>query len=140
MKIEINNLTKEKIKTGFLKKIAEKAAKFIKIKIPEISVVLVGDARIKSLNKKYRQKNRITDVLAFDCGLQSGGQGEIIICLDQAKRQAKELKHSLKEELAILLVHGLLHLAGYDDEMKKQRDEMIKKQSEILLKLKNSPR
>jgi len=143
MKIEINNLTKAKIEAGFLEKIAEKVLSLDKLgtkiskKFSELGVVLAGDAKMKNLNKQYRKRNYTTDVLAFDYGFQFGGQGEIIICLDQAKRQAKELKHSLKEELAILLIHGILHLAGYDDEMKKQRDEMIKKQNQILLKLKN---
>ncbi len=132
MKIEINNLTKEKIETGFLKKIADKALKFIKIKIPEISVVLVGDAKMKSLNKKYRKKNRITDVLAFDYGLPFGGQGEIIICLSQAKRQAKQLGHSLKKELTTLMVHGILHLAGYDDETSREYVKMTEVQNKII--------
>ncbi len=132
MKIEINNLTKEKIETGFLKKIADKALKFIKIKIPEISVVLVGDAKMKSLNKKYRKKNRITDVLAFDYGLPLGDQGEIIICLSQAKRQAKQLGHSLKKELTTLMVHGILHLAGYDDETSREYVKMTEVQNKII--------
>jgi len=136
-KIEINNLAKGKIGLKFLEKFAEKVLKLVKLKIPELSVVLVCDRRMKSFNKKFRKQNRTTDVLAFDYGLPFGGQGEIIICLDQAKRQAEELKHPLKEELEILLIHGILHLLGYNDETKKQRDEMIKKQDKILLKFKS---
>jgi probable rRNA maturation factor len=113
----------------FLEKIAEKTLKTLKIKIPEISIVLVGDDKIKELNKKYRKKNQVTDVLAFD-------YGEIFICLPQAKRQAKQFGHSLKKELAILLIHGILHLAGYDDETKKDYNKMAKAQNDILLKLK----
>ena len=133
---EINNLTKERIdpirrgasngvNKKFLEKVAKKVFKIVKLKnIGEISLVLVGEAKIKELNKKYRNRNRVTDVLAFD-------YGEIFICLPQAKRQAKELGHSLKKELAILLIHGILHLAGYDDEIKKDYNEMIKAQEEI---------
>lgn len=112
----------------FLEKIAEKTLKTLKIKIPEISIVLVGDNKIKELNKKYRKTNRVTDVLAFD-------YGEIFICLPQAKRQAKQLGHSLKKELAILLIHGILHLAGYDDETSREYDIMKKEQDDIFLKL-----
>lgn len=131
IKLEINNLTKRRVEKRFLEKIARWALKFIKIKNPEISVVLVCDAKMKSLNKQYRKRNCVTDVLAFD-------YGEIVICLDQAKRQAKKLKHSLKEELAILLVHGLLHLAGYNDETKKDFNKMIKKQKGVWQKITSS--
>lgn len=112
----------------FLEKVAEKTLKILKIKMPEISIVLVSDDKIKELNKKYRKINRVTDVLAFD-------YGEIFICLPQAKKQAEQLGHSLKKELAILLIHGILHLAGYDDETKIGYNKMVKKQEEIWQKL-----
>jgi len=113
----------------FLEKVAEKTLKILRIKIPEISIVLVSDTKIKELNRKYRKINRVTDVLAFD-------YGEIFICLPQAERQAKQLGHSLKKELAILLIHGILHLAGYDDEKKLDYNKMVKAQNDILLKFK----
>ncbi len=124
MRFEINNLTKARIDKNFLQKIARKVLKILKIKLPEISLVIVDDAKIKTLNKKYRKINRVTDVLAFD-------YGEIFICLPQAKRQAKKLDHSLKKELAILLIHGILHLAGHDDRIKKDYNKMAKKQEQI---------
>ena len=112
----------------FLEKVAEKTLKILRIKIPEISIVLVSDTKIKELNRKYRKINRVTDVLAFD-------YGEIFICLPQAERQAKQLGHSLKKELAILLIHGILHLAGYDDEAKKDYNKMVRKQEELWQKI-----
>jgi len=112
----------------FLEKIAEKTLKILKVKIPEISIVLVGDAKIKALNKKYRKSNKVTDVLVFD-------YGEIFICLPQAKKQAKKLGHSLKKELAILLIHAILHLVGYKDKTKKDLNKMLKKQEEICQKI-----
>jgi len=136
MKIEINKLTLDKTDVKFLKKVAEKSVKLLKLKFSELSIAIVCDARMKALNKKHRKKDRVTDVLAFDYGLQFGGQGEIIICLPQAKRQAKELGHSLKDELIILLIHGLLHLAGYNDETKKDFNKMLKKQKEVWRKIK----
>ncbi len=128
MDLGITNLTGAKIDKKFLKTIAQKTLKLVNIKIPEISIVLVGDRRIKHLNKKYRNKNKVTDVLAFD-------YGEIFICLPQAKKQAKRLKHSIKKELAILLIHGLLHLAGYKDEIEEEHNKMMKKQQEIWQKV-----
>lgn len=131
MKIEINKLSPEKIDVKFLKKFAERAFKIVKLKkFSELSLVLVCDARMKALNKKYKKRNRTTDVLAFD-------YGEIIICLPQAKRQAKELSHSLKEELGILLVHGILHLLGYDDRTKADFNKMTKKQKGVWEKIKS---
>jgi len=124
LNLEINNLTPDKIDKRFLKEFAERILKFVKIKIPEISLVLVCDARMKSLNKKYRKRNKVTDVLAFD-------YGEIIICLPQARRQAKELGHSLKDELKILLIHGILHLAGFNDETKASYKKMMATQEKI---------
>lgn len=124
LNLEINNLTPDKIDKKFLKEFVERILKFVKIKIPEISLVLVCDARMKSLNKKYRKRNKVTDVLAFD-------YGEIIICLPQAKRQAKELRHPLKDELKILLIHGILHLAGFDDETRAGYKKMMAAQEKI---------
>jgi probable rRNA maturation factor len=132
---EINNLTKDRIDRKFLEKIAKKTLKSLKTKLAEISLVFVSDIRMKSLNRKYRGRNRVTDVLAFDYGRLIGDppkrMGEIIICLPQAKKQAKKISHSLKRELAILLIHGILHLVGYDDETKKGYNKMINKQKEL---------
>jgi probable rRNA maturation factor len=129
--LDINNLTKSRVDKGFLKKIGKKTLRILslgKLGIKEISVVLVGDAKIKELNKKYRKKDKVTDVLVFD-------YGEIFICLSRAKKQAKQLGHSLKKELATLLIHGILHLAGYKDEIKKDYSKMINKQKEICQKI-----
>lgn len=134
MQIEINKLTSDKIDLEFLKRVADKICKILPRACrgaEELSIVIIGDSRMRALNKKYLNKNRVTDVLAFDYGRQFGGQGEIIICLPQAKRQAKKLGHSLKEELKTLLIHGILHLAGYKDKTKKDFNKMIKKQEEI---------
>lgn len=141
--IEITNLTKEKIGAGFLKKVAEKATEVLgKKNLAEISLVLVGDAKMKEINKRYRGKNSTTDVLSFD------GLNEILICYPQAKRQArlalkkgkanraKALKTSLKDELTRLLVHGIVHLAGYDHERSgTAAKEMFKIENKILAKL-----
>ncbi len=128
MILEISNLTNTKPDKNFLKRVGQKSLKFINIKVPEISIVLVGDKKIKDLNNKYRGKNKVTDVLAFD-------YGEIFICLPRAKKQARALGHSIKKELAILLIHGLLHLAGYEDETKQEYNKMMNKQQEICQKV-----
>ncbi len=86
----------------------------------ELSVVLVSDAQIARLNKQYRHKIGATDVLAFamregdDSRFTQQQLGDVVISVETAKRQAEEEKHSLICELKILIVHGVLHLLGYD--------------------------
>ena len=129
MKLEINNLTKSGVDEKFLERVAKKILNFLNFEEKsEVSLVIVGEARMRKLNKKHRKRNRVTDVLAFD-------YGEIFICLPQAKKQAKKLSHSLKQELATLLIHGILHLAGYNDETKIGYNKMVNKQEEIWQKL-----
>lgn len=95
--------------------------------LENISLVLVGDAKMKELNKKYRGKNRVTDVLSFE------ELNEIFICLPQAKRQAKALKHPLNCELTRLVVHGIVHLKGYEHEgSKRQAARMLAVENKIL--------
>jgi len=109
--VEINNLTTVSIDEEFLKKVAEKVLEGEKAK-GELSIALVGQGRIRELNKKYRGKNRVTDVLAFP----SNGLGEIVICLREVKKNAKRFGSSFEKELATCLIHGILHLLGYDHE------------------------
>lgn len=87
----------------------------------ELSVVLTDDDEIHQLNRDYRDRDRPTDVLSF---AQREGEdvfddsllGDVIISVPTAERQARERRHSLREELLELLVHGILHLLGYDHE------------------------
>lgn len=78
-----------------------------------LSVAVVGDQAMRRLNTRYRQQTYVPDVLSFPYG-QDGG--EVVICYPQAVRQSKQKQVSLKLELAWLLVHGCLHVLGYDHE------------------------
>jgi len=83
----------------------------------EVDVLLTSDAEIKRLNRTFRGKNKATDILSFPAHESSPGTaGDLAISLDTAARQAAEHGHSLRDELRILLLHGLLHLAGEDHE------------------------
>jgi len=77
----------------------------------EVSIAFVSDAAMKRLNKRYRGKNKTTDVLTFP-----GERPDIVISLDQARRQALDEKHSLATEVRYLICHGVLHALGYDHE------------------------
>lgn len=87
----------------------------------EVCVALVSDARMKALNRQFRGKDKVTDVLSFPAApsttLRTGSRGflgDIVIASGVAKQQAKAAGHSLATEVRILALHGLLHLLGYD--------------------------
>ncbi len=82
---------------------------------PELSVLFCGDARMRALNRHYRGKDRPTDVLAFPGG--GGALGDIVISLPYASREARRRGQGRAEELDRLLLHGYLHLLGYDHEV-----------------------
>ena len=107
-----------------------------------ISVNIVGEDKIKELNKKYRNKDKVTDVLSFPMveeseKLETLDLGDIFICLSFAKNEAKSENISIEEKLAQLTVHGFLHLIGYDHEKsKKEEIKMFGLENKILNNLK----
>lgn len=130
--ITITNLTTSRSLNSFLKKAALSCLKARRVR-KSVSLVLAGDKKIKDLNRKYRRQNKITDVLAFGDGEEPHFLGEIVICLPQARRQAKEYGVTLRQELIRLLVHGLLHLAGYDHEgSRKEAKKMFGLQEKMV--------
>jgi len=96
----------------------------------EVHVLLAGDAELRRLNRHFRGKNAATDVLSFpagDAGL--GVAGDLAISLETAVRQAKQFGHSLRDEVRVLLLHGVLHLAGFDHEA--DAGEMAAREAEL---------
>ena len=81
----------------------------------DLCVALISDRRMRALNRQFRGKDHVTDVLSFPSDAR-GFLGDIVIAEAMAKRQAKEHGHSLKIEVQTLALHGLLHLLGYDHE------------------------
>jgi probable rRNA maturation factor len=86
---------------------------------------------IQKLNREYRGKNKITDVLSFPLD-HSPLLGDIFICVSRARAQAREIGHSFQRELQYLTVHGLYHLLGYDHEQPKQAQRMRAKEKFIM--------
>lgn len=80
-----------------------------------VAIAVVPDARVRSLNRRYRKKDQNTDVLSFPAN-DEAFLGDIVIATGVARRQANAAGHSLQTELRILALHGLLHLLGYDHE------------------------
>jgi len=96
-------LTTNQVDKAFLKGVAKKV---LGKKEFNLSIALVGQGRIKELNKRYRQKNKATDVLSF----QYNNSGEVVICLPVLKKNAKQFKSTFKKELARVLIHGIKNL------------------------------
>ena len=93
--------------------------------LPEISVLLVSDRRMAVLHRQFLGHEGPTDVITFD-------HGEIVISVPTARRQATEFSTSLPHELQLYLVHGLLHLQGFDDLTKRGARQMVKLQERIV--------
>ena len=102
-----------------MKGLAKKVLKEENKKELELSIALVGQARIKGLNKKYRKKDKPTDVLSFSYG----DAGEIVICPEEVRKNAEKYHSTFKKELDRVLIHGIWHLLGYNHrEMQKKQN------------------
>ena len=109
----------------------------------ELSIVLTGDAEVRRLNRQYQKKDKTTDVLSFPLlegkKLKLGPRetiplGDVVISVPQTRRQAKEHGVDFREELALLLVHGILHLLGYDHGTIAEEKRMFGLQARLLKK------
>ena len=95
--------------------------------VGEVAVVLTGDDEIRRLNKRYRDKDRATDVLSFDVddGRNAGEPfGDVVVSVETARRQARAYGAPLLEEMQRLIVHGTLHLCGYDHHERREAARM----------------
>ncbi len=152
--MEINILIEEGIEAEpgaeWLQKVMEKA--LMSENVPsniEISLVITGQAKMQELNREYRGQDQPTDVLSFALSESSKDEpaafigppdgllhlGEIIISYPQALIQAQEHDHTIKKELALLIVHGVLHILGYDHEKPEMEPLMLAREKEILTAL-----
>jgi probable rRNA maturation factor len=123
---------KIKIDEEFLKEKIEVLKNIIKIQLKKIFVYLVGNRMIKKINKIFFNKNKPTDVVTFK---YLDGSGEIIISVEECKKNAKLYSNTIEEEILYVLIHGVLHLNGYKDSSEEERKKMFKKQDEIFSKI-----
>ena len=100
-----------------------------------VDVMLTGNRDLRALNRRFRGKNQPTDVLSFPAGQtpRNGFAGDIAISVDIAARNARRLGHATAEEIRILCLHGLLHLAGFDHET--DQGQMAKKERNLRRRL-----
>ncbi len=127
------------ISVSSIKNLALRALKMEGKRNAVLNVVFVGDRAIRRLNKKFMHKDSSTDVLCFDLrgflDAKSVLRADIVVSYDAAKRNSGKFRISTDEEIARYVIHGILHLTGYDDLTQKEKKKMWKRQEEILTKV-----
>ncbi|MBU0509474.1 rRNA maturation RNase YbeY [bacterium] len=115
-----------RVRRDYLLACVRHGTRHIESGIRHVNIVLVDDDEMARLHRRYTGVGGTTDVLTFDLtdGRKSPVEGDIFICLDQARRQARELRLPIYQEVARLAVHGVLHLAGYRDRTETERQRM----------------
>lgn len=131
MEITIINKTKIKIEKEKIVKLVKKLSRVLKFK-GDISILFCGDSFCKKINYKFLKRKSNTDVISFAIK-EKGYVGDILINLRQVKRQARCLDIPFKEELKRIIIHGVLHLLGYDHE--KDKGEMFELQEKLYKKI-----
>lgn len=144
MDIHVRNKSKHNIITTHrLKKITQNVLKLILEEkgrtTVEVSIVFVDDGEMRNLNRNYRGINKSTDVLAFPmnegrfASINPDLMGDIVISVPRAQLQSETHEHSLERELTTLLIHGLLHLFGYDHGTDKEEAAMKEMEVEYMM-------
>lgn len=106
--------------------------------MPDFSVTFVSPERIQELNRDYRGVDAVTDVLSFESDGEIDPEtgleylGDIVVCPQQAEKQAEHSGHPFENEICLLVIHGILHLLGYDHMDEEQREEMWERQNMYL--------
>jgi probable rRNA maturation factor len=130
-----NESPRFKIDSRMLKRQFNIVLQHLSIEDKELSVLLVNDHKIKNLNQSFRDKDTPTDVLSFpqfdeeEEGFDSILLGDVVVSLETAERQAEEHGLTFEEEVVLLIVHGLLHLLGYDHEVSAKEEKRMQKKT-----------
>ena len=139
MPVFINNEQREhSIDCVLLESQGESILLFLECENQELSVLLTDDKKIRTLNKLYRGENRATDVLSFSQNEEEKNKpnsplmGDVVISIETAKRQAVKHGLTLEEEIVLLLIHGILHLLGFDHELSNEESCRMKQKTREL--------
>ena len=104
-----------RVNAAALRRFAARLRRALRLRAQSFTVALVSDQRSAALNRRYRRRAYPTDVLSF-AAEGNGALGDVVISVPTARRNARRYRHSLEEEIKLLMVHGVLHLVGYDHE------------------------
>lgn len=148
MTVSLLNRQSLPVRTTLLRRAARRLLLAEGMKDAEVSVLLSDDAAVHDLNRRYRGYDKPTDVLSFSLRENRADAppppalpglpvtlGDVILSVDTAARQAQAQGVSLEQELALLTVHGILHLLGYEDETEEGAERMREREQEILMGL-----
>jgi rRNA maturation RNase YbeY len=130
-------LTRWQLRLGHLKRLASRILHSVGEAEDLHSLEIVGDGRMRRLNRMFRHRDKTTDVLAFATregpGPHSLLLGDVVISLPQAIRQARRHQQGIDHELVVLLIHGILHLCGYDHERSEaEAQRMLRRERAVL--------
>lgn len=143
MNLNVFNKTRRRVKVKFCQKVADAVSRKIGKKA-KASLIFASETEIRKLNKTYRKKNKVTNVLSFSFldkdeerfDSEKDYLGEVFVCLKCAEQEAKKYGWSLEKNLARLIIHGLLHLYGFDHKTLTDRKKMENLEDIIVRKLK----
>ncbi|TKB73483.1 MAG: rRNA maturation RNase YbeY [Nitrospira sp.] len=126
------------VRTGAMRRISDRILRYARVSGSELSLSLVGDRRMRRLNARYRRRDRPTDVLAFASREASQPVtlllGDVVISVDTARRQARRAGIPMDRELVTLLIHGVLHLLGYDHERSAPEARRMQRKERAILR------
>ncbi len=140
-KVMVQNFSKTRVSNEFIAKLMKQMRKYFLRHLPaperrqlklarELIVVFVDDKQMRSLNREYRKRDYVTDILSFESEDKSS-LGELVLSVKKVKSQARLHRLTVNEELSYLLIHGVLHLLGFDHEKsKKAAKKMFQLQDE----------
>jgi probable rRNA maturation factor len=123
---------KHAVSRDFARRCAREALRSVRCRKGLLSVVLVGSRCLRRLNREFLGHDRVTDVIAFSLGGPETLEGEVYVNVERARSQAREYRVTVREETARLIVHGTLHLAGFDDRRASDALRMRKAEDRVL--------
>lgn len=135
--VEVRQTAGRQVPSRMIERVAAAASRrHARLKRVALSVAIVGDAQMRRLNRVYHGVDSTTDVLTFP--LRESGIVEIVICYHQAARQARAAGWGILSEIQLLVAHGLLHAAGFDDRKPADEKEMRREEAAVLGLLRRS--
>jgi probable rRNA maturation factor len=123
---------------SFIRRQLIRAHRMLRSPLAELSIALVGDRRMSDLHLRFMSMAGPTDVLTFPLEIDATGNtlsGEVVICIPEARRRAREHGTRLSHEILLYAVHGMLHLSGYDDRTAREFKVMHRKEDDLLTRL-----
>ena len=127
---------------GWIQPLLEQTLALAQVAQGQLGVTVVHDPEMTDLHVRYCDKPGTTDVLTFDLRDDPGDplEGDVVICLDEAARQASERGHAVRDEVLLYAIHGLMHLLGEDDHDPQAYQRMHQREDELLTALGVGPR